>query len=102
MGYYATRISWSHAALSNFLPPSLPTQAAPTSRNHTRFQMISDPKKLNCWLVVPSPESFRFDRGVLTFAMQGLRIRYRSSLQRMQIGDSHRVSSDYIEDHSKL
>jgi EVE domain-containing protein len=116
MGYYATRISCSHAALSNFLPPSLPTQAAPTSRNHTRFQMSSDTKNLNYWLVVTSPENFSHDREVLTFAMQGLPIRYRSSLQRMQIGDrivyyimnlyrfgaTATVTGDYIEDHSKL
>ena len=71
---------------------------------------------INYWLVVTSPENFSHDRDVLKFRMQGLPLRNRSSLQRMQIGDRvayyimnlHRfgatatVTGEYIEDHSKL
>jgi predicted RNA-binding protein with PUA-like domain len=49
--------------------------------------MVAAQQMTNYWLVVTSPENFSRDREVLHFSMQGLPLRNRSSLQRMQIGD---------------
>jgi hypothetical protein len=42
---------------------------------------------MNYWLVVTSPENFRVDRESLGFKFQGLPLRYRKSVQKMQISD---------------
>jgi len=73
-------------------------------------------ENLGYWLVVTSPENFSHDREVLHFGMQGLPIRNRSSLQRMQIGDrivyyimnlqrfgaTATITGEYVEDHTKM
>ncbi len=71
---------------------------------------------MNYWLVVTSPENFRIDREQLGFKFQGLPLRYRKSVQKMQISDkvvyyimtlqkfgaTATISGDYVEDHNKL
>ena len=39
------------------------------------------------WLIVTSPENFRFDREHLNFKLQGLPYRFRKQVKKMQIGD---------------
>ena len=39
------------------------------------------------WMVVTSPENFRFDREALQFKMQGIPNHYRKQVQKMTIGD---------------
>jgi len=71
---------------------------------------------MNFWLVVTSPENFKRDREQVGFKMQGLPIRYRNSVQRMQVSDkvvyyimtlqkfgaTAVITGDYKEDHTKL
>ena len=71
---------------------------------------------MNYWLVVTSPENFKFDREHLRFKLQGLPYRFRKQVQRMQIGDrvvyyvmklqkfgaTATVTGDYFNDSSKL
>jgi predicted RNA-binding protein len=71
---------------------------------------------MNYWLVVTSPENFKVDRERLGFKLQGLPLRYRKSVQKMQISDkvvyyvmtlqkfgaTATIVGDYIEDHTKL
>jgi predicted RNA-binding protein len=78
--------------------------------------MASPDQMTNYWLIVTSPENFSHDREVLHFKMQGLPLRNRGSLQRMQIGDrvvyyimnlyrfgaTATITGEYVEDHSKL
>ncbi len=68
------------------------------------------------WLIVTSPENFRYDREVLGFTTQGIPYRFRKQVQRMNIGDRvviyimrvqkfgaiTTVTGDYYEDESKL
>jgi predicted RNA-binding protein with PUA-like domain len=39
------------------------------------------------WLIVTSPENFRYDREVLKFKVQGLPNHFRKQVQKMEIGD---------------
>jgi len=71
---------------------------------------------MNYWLVVTSPENFKVDRESLGFKFQGLPLRYRKSVQKMQISDkvvyyimtlqkfggTATITGDYVEDYSKL
>lgn len=71
---------------------------------------------MNFWLVVTSPDNFKLDRDRLGFRMQGLPLRYRNSVRRMQVSDkvlyyimtlqkfgaTATVTGDYIEDHTQL
>ena len=71
---------------------------------------------MNFWLVVTSPENFKVDRESLGFKFQGLPLRYRKSVQKMQISDkvvyyimtlqkfgaTATVTGDYVEDYSKI
>ncbi len=71
---------------------------------------------VNHWLVVTSPANFSYDREVLNFSMQGLPLRVRNSVQRMQIGDrivyyimglqrfgaTATITGDYLEDSTKM
>jgi predicted RNA-binding protein len=71
---------------------------------------------VNHWLVVTSPANFSYDREVLKFAMQGLPLRVRNSVQRMQIGDrivyyimglqrfgaTATITGEYTEDSTKM
>lgn len=68
------------------------------------------------WLVVTSPENFRFDREHLHFKYQGLPHRFRKQVQRMEIDDrvvyyitklqkfgaTATITGDYYHDKSKL
>jgi len=68
------------------------------------------------WLVVTSPENFRYDREHLDFKFQGLPYRFRKQVQRMAIGDrvayyvmklqkfgaTATITGDYYEDSSKV
>lgn len=71
---------------------------------------------MNYWLVVTSPDNFRYDRENLKFAYQGLPHRFRKQVQRMQKGDrviyyimklqkfgaTATITGDYYYDESKL
>ena len=71
---------------------------------------------MNFWLVVTSPDNFKYDREHLGFKVQGLPHRYRNSVQRMQVSDkvvyyimtlqkfgaTATVTGDYVEDHTKI
>jgi len=71
---------------------------------------------MNYWLVVTSPENFKVDRESLGFKLQGLPLRYRKSVQKMQISDkvvyyimtlqkfgaTATITGDYLEDYSKI
>jgi predicted RNA-binding protein len=71
---------------------------------------------MNYWLVVTSPENFKIDRERLRFKFQGLPLRYRKSVQKMQINDkvvyyimtlqkfgaTASIIGDYVEDYSKI
>ncbi|MFH0992146.1 MAG: EVE domain-containing protein [bacterium] len=71
---------------------------------------------MNFWLVVTSPENFKYDREHIGFKIQGLPYRYRNSVQKMQISDrvvyyimtlqkfgaTAIITGDYIEDHTKI
>ena len=68
------------------------------------------------WLVVTSPENFRFDRENLKFKLQGLPYRFRKQVQKMQIGDrvayyitkiqkfgaTATITGKYLDDSTKL
>jgi len=68
------------------------------------------------WLVVTSPENFRYDREHLDFEFQGLPYRFRKQVQRMAIGDrvvyyimklqkfgaTATITGEYYEDSSKV
>lgn len=68
------------------------------------------------WLVVTSPENFRYDREHLDFEFQGLPYRFRKQVQRMTIGDrvayyimklqkfgaTATITGEYYEDSSKV
>jgi predicted RNA-binding protein len=70
---------------------------------------------MNYWLVVTSPDNFKFDRDILGFKLQGLPHRFRKQVQRMSIGDrvvyyimklqkfgaTATITGDYFEDNSK-
>lgn len=71
---------------------------------------------MNFWLIVTSPDNFKYDREHLGFRLQGIPIRYRNSLQKVQISDkvvyyimtlqkfgaTAIITGDYVEDHSKV
>jgi predicted RNA-binding protein len=71
---------------------------------------------MNYWLIVTSKENFKFDREKLGFKMQGIPIRFKKSLQKMEkndkvayyivglqkFGATATITGDYIEDHTKL
>lgn len=68
------------------------------------------------WLVVTSPDNFKFDREHLQFKSQGLPYRFRKQVQSMQIGDrvvyyimkiqkfgaTATITGEYKEDSTKL
>lgn len=68
------------------------------------------------WLVITSPENFRFDREKLGFRLQGFSIKHKNRVQQMAIGDRvlyyimtlHKfgatatISGDYFEDSAKV
>jgi predicted RNA-binding protein len=68
------------------------------------------------WMVVTSPANFKFDRENLKFKMQGLPLRVKKSVHRMQKGDrvvyyimglqrfgaTAIITGDYMEDSTKL
>ena len=71
---------------------------------------------MNFWLVVTSPDNFKHDREHLGFRLQGIPIRYRNSLQKMQISDkvvyyimilqkfgaTAIITGHYVEDYTKV
>lgn len=71
---------------------------------------------MNFWLIVTSPKNFRVDRKSLGFKTQGLPLRFRKSLQKMEVGDkvvyyvmtlqkfgaTAFISGEYFEDQKKL
>lgn len=71
---------------------------------------------MNYWLIVTSKENFKFDREKLGFKMQGIPIRFKKSLQKMEkndkvayyimglqkFGATATITGDYIEDHTKI
>ena len=71
---------------------------------------------MNYWLIVTSKENFKLDREKIGFKMQGIPIRYKKSLQKMEkrdkvayyimglqkFGAIATITGDYFEDHSKL
>ncbi len=71
---------------------------------------------MNYWMVVTSADNFRHDREHLKFAMQGLPLRLKRSVQKMQPGDrvvyyimvlqkfgaTATITGDYVEDSTKL
>ncbi|MFL6594674.1 MAG: EVE domain-containing protein [Chthoniobacterales bacterium] len=79
-------------------------------------QENSASQMVNHWLVVTSPANFSHDREVLKFSMQGLPLRVRNSVQRMQIGDrvvyyimglqrfgaTATITGEYLEASTKL
>ncbi len=68
------------------------------------------------WLIVTSPENFRFDREHLNFKLQGLPYRFRKQVKKMQIGDrvayyimkiqkfgaTATITGEYLNDATKL
>ena len=68
------------------------------------------------WLIVTSPENFRYDRETLKFKVQGLPNHFRKQVQRMEIGDrvayyimklqrfgaTATITGEYFNDTSKL
>ena len=68
------------------------------------------------WLIVTSPDNFRWDRANLNFKLQGLPLRFRKQVQRMNTGDrvayyvmklqkfgaTATITGDYFEDPSKV
>ena len=68
------------------------------------------------WLIVTSPENFRLDRESLGFKLQGLPLRFRRQVQKMEVGDrvayyimklqkfgaTATITGDYFEDHVKV
>jgi predicted RNA-binding protein len=68
------------------------------------------------WLIVTSPENFKFDRDTLGFKYQGLSYRFRKQVQRMTIGDrvayyimklqkfgaTATITGEYFEDSTKI
>jgi hypothetical protein len=68
------------------------------------------------WMVVTSPENFRYDREFLKFKMQGIANRFRKQLQRMAVGDkviyyimklqkfgaTATITGDYFYENSKV
>ena len=68
------------------------------------------------WLIVTSPENFRFDRENLKFKLQGLPNRFRKQVKKMQIGDrvayyitkiqkfgaTATITGEYLNDSTKL
>ena len=68
------------------------------------------------WLIVTSPDNFRWDRANLNFKLQGLPLRFRKQVQRMNTGDrvayyvmklqkfgaTATITGDYFEDSSKV
>jgi predicted RNA-binding protein len=71
---------------------------------------------MNYWMVVTSPENFKYDREVLGFKLQGLPHRFRKQVLRMEIGDrvvyyimklqkfgaTATITGDYFEDSEKV
>jgi predicted RNA-binding protein len=68
------------------------------------------------WLVVTSPENFKHDREQTGFKLQGVPLRFRRQMQKMEVGDkvvlyimrlqkfgaTARITGDYVEDHTKV
>ena len=68
------------------------------------------------WLVVTSAENFKHDRENLGFSLQGIPMRYKRQVQKMNLGDKvvyyimglqkfgaiARITGEYVEDHSKV
>jgi predicted RNA-binding protein len=68
------------------------------------------------WLVVTSAENFKHDRENLGFRLQGIPMRYKRQVQKMNLGDKvvyyimglqkfgaiARITGEYVEDHSKV
>ena len=71
---------------------------------------------MNYWLIVTSKENFKFDREKLDFKMQGISIKYKNSIKKMEKNDKvayyimglqkfgaiATITGDYVEDHTKL
>ena len=71
---------------------------------------------MNHWLVVTSPDNFKYDRAALKFKYQGLPYRFRKQVQRMSIGDrvvyyimklqkfgaTATITGDYFQDETKI
>jgi len=71
---------------------------------------------MNYWMVVTSPANFKCDREILRFRSQGLPIRYRNLLQKMNKGDkvvyyvmglrrfgaTATITGEYFEDFTRL
>lgn len=68
------------------------------------------------WLIITSPDNFKYDREHLNFKIQGLPHRFRKQVQRMAVGDrvayyimksqkfgaTATITGDYYEDNSKV
>jgi predicted RNA-binding protein len=68
------------------------------------------------WLVITSPDNFKFDRENLNFKLQGLPHRFRKQVQKMAVGDrvayyimklqkfgaTATITGDYFEESSKI
>lgn len=68
------------------------------------------------WLIVTSPKNFKLDREIINFKLQGVPIRYRRQIKKMEVGDkvayyvmglqkfgaTARITGEYIEDNTKI
>lgn len=68
------------------------------------------------WLIVTSPQNFKYDREHLAFKLQGVSIRFKRQIQKMASGDkvayyimglqkfgaTARITGDYLAEHTKV